>query len=133
MASACSSRAWPSCPRSAELQHANGLLLIRQKKYREAVAALGKAAELAPDNARFAYVYAVALQDSGRPGEAVAVLERAHAAHPADPDILFSLAAILLQQGDLDSARRYAQELVRVAPAYPNARELLRAVDPNAG
>jgi Flp pilus assembly protein TadD len=75
----------------------------------------------------------VALQDSGRPGEAAAVLERAHAGHPNDPDILFSLAAVLLQQGDLDSARRYAQELVRVAPGYPNARELLRAVDPTAG
>jgi predicted CXXCH cytochrome family protein len=120
-------------PGSAELQHAYGLLLIRQKKYREAVAALGKAADLAPNDARFAYVYAVALQDSGRPGEAAAVLERAHAGHPNDPDILFSLAAVLLQQGDLDSARRYAQELVRVAPGYPNARELLRAVDPTAG
>ena len=31
------------------------------------------------------------------------------------------------------AARRYAQELVRMAPDYPNARELLRAVDPNAG
>ena len=42
----------------------------------------GKAAQLAPDNARYAYVYAVALQETGRPGEAVAVLERAHAAAP---------------------------------------------------
>ena len=120
-------------PAGAELHYANGLLLVRQKNYREALAALGRAAQLAPDNARFAYVYAVALQDGGRPGEAVAVLERAYAAHPTDPDILFSLAANLLQQGQLADAQRYARELMRVAPGYPNARELLRAVDPSAG
>ena len=126
-------RGLAAMPASAELHYAKGLLLVRQKNYREALAALGRAAQLAPDNARFAYVYAVALQDGGRPGEAVAVLERAHAVHPTDPDILFSLAANLLQQGQLADAQRYARELMRVAPGYPNARELLRAVDPSAG
>jgi Flp pilus assembly protein TadD len=120
-------------PRSAELNHAHGLLLVRQQKYREAVAALGRATSLAPDDPRYAYVYAVALQETGRPAEAVAVLEQAVSHHPSDPDILFALAATLLQQGDLTAALRHARVLVRVAPDYPNARELLRSLDPNAG
>ena len=117
-------------PASAELTHAKGLLLIRQQKYPEAVAALAKAVDLAPDNPRYAYVYAVALQETGRPGDAVAVLQGAVRQHPADPDLLFTLALALLQQGDLDGARRYAQALGRIAPTYPNAQELLRAVSP---
>ena len=120
-------------PRSAELHHAFGLLLIRQQKYRDAVAALGRAAGLAPDNPRYAYVYAVALQETGRAGEAVDVLEQAVRRSPSDPDLLFTLASTLLQQGDLAGARRHAQALARIAPAYPNAQELLRAVSPDGG
>ena len=57
-------------PASAELTHAKGLLLIRQQKYRRSRRGPGKAADLAPDNPRYAYVYAVALQETGRPGDA---------------------------------------------------------------
>ena len=114
-------------PSSPDLHHAQGLLLIRAQRYPEAVAELGKAASLAPANPRYAYVYAVALQETGRPDEAVGVLEAAVARSPNDPDLLFTLAATLLQRGDTASARRHAQALVRVAPGYPNAQELLRA------
>ncbi len=117
-------------PDSADLHHAQGLLLIRQQKYGEAVTALGKAATLAPGNPRYAYVYAVALQETGRAGEVVGVLEAAVARNPNDPELLFTLAATLLQQGDVARARRHAQALVRVAPGYPNAQELLRATGP---
>ena len=116
-------------PDSAELSHAFGLLLVRQQKYRDAVAALAKAAGMAPENPRYAYVYAVALRETGRPDEAVVALEQAVGRHPDDPDILFTLAASLLQQGDLAGARRHAQVLVRVAPGYPRAQELLRTVE----
>ncbi|MFO1074897.1 MAG: cytochrome c3 family protein [Geminicoccaceae bacterium] len=114
-------------PDSADLHHAKGLWLIRQQKYREAVAELGRAARLAPANPRYAYVYAVALQETGSPSDALPVLEAALARNPTDPDLLFTLGAILLQSGDAPAARRYAETLVRVAPNYPNARELLQA------
>jgi tetratricopeptide (TPR) repeat protein len=117
-------------PDSADLHHSQGLLLIRQQRYGEAVTALGKAATLAPGNPRYAYVYAVALQETGRAGEVVGVLEAAVARNPNDPELLFTLAATLLQQGDVARARRHAQALVRVAPGYPNAQELLRATGP---
>ena len=106
---------------------ANGFRLIRQQKYRDAVAELGRAARLAPANPRYAYVYAVALQETGSPSDAIPVLEAALARNPTDPDLLFTLGAILLQSGDAPAARRHAETLVRVAPNYPNARELLQA------
>jgi predicted Zn-dependent protease len=48
---------------------------------------LERAAARAPDNARFAYTYAVALHSAGRPQEAIAVLERGLQRHPNDHDM----------------------------------------------
>jgi Flp pilus assembly protein TadD len=64
-------------PQSADLHHAVGLLRVRQKRLPQAVAALGRAAELTPDNAHFAYVHALALRESEGLAAAVAALERA--------------------------------------------------------
>jgi tetratricopeptide (TPR) repeat protein len=47
-------------PEDAMLHHALGLSLVRQKKSTEALVELKRATELAPGNARFAYVYGVA-------------------------------------------------------------------------
>ncbi len=47
-------------PRDATLHHALGLSLVRQKKNDEALIELKRATELAPGNARFAYVYGIA-------------------------------------------------------------------------
>jgi predicted CXXCH cytochrome family protein len=47
-------------PSDATLHHALGLSLVRQKKGEEALRELKRATELAPGNARFAYVYGVA-------------------------------------------------------------------------
>jgi Flp pilus assembly protein TadD len=52
-------------PADAGLHHALGLALVRLKRSPEAVSELGRAAELDPADARYAYVYAVALQSTG--------------------------------------------------------------------
>ena len=52
-------------PRNADIRHSLGLLLVRQHKYAEALDQLRPATELAPDNARYAYVYAIALNSTG--------------------------------------------------------------------
>jgi tetratricopeptide (TPR) repeat protein len=84
-------------PKSATLLYALGLVLVREKRLAEAIARLGAAARLAPDNARHGYVYAVALHDSGRKREAIRELERVLRRHPYDRDSLAALAAF---QGD---------------------------------
>jgi Flp pilus assembly protein TadD len=108
-----------AAPRSAALHHALGLTLIRQKRVPEAVAALGEAARLAPDDARFAYVYAVALHDTGKPAEAIKVLSGALARHPYDRDILIALGTYERDAGRADAARSRAQLLRELEPDDP--------------
>ena len=62
-------------PQSADLNHALGLSLVRGKTAEEALAALAQAAYQARENARYSYVYAVALQSSGKLEESLRVLE----------------------------------------------------------
>ena len=48
-------------PTAAGLHHAQGLALVRGKNLDPAVEVLARAVQLDPDNARYAYVYVVAL------------------------------------------------------------------------
>jgi predicted Zn-dependent protease len=74
--------------------------LVRQHDYPGALDLLRQANELAPDNARYAYVYAVALNSTGAQSEAMALLERTHQRHPADREVLMALIAIAQSAGD---------------------------------
>ncbi len=69
-------------PASGAAHHALGLSLIRQSRAAEAVAELGEAARLEPDNARFAYVYVIALHDTGDPARALTRARRGAEAAP---------------------------------------------------
>jgi len=85
--------------RAATLHHARGLTLVRLQRLPDAVAALRRAHELAPQDARYAYVYAVGLNDMGRPQAAIAVLKRALASAPDDAQLRTALAAISRDAG----------------------------------
>jgi tetratricopeptide (TPR) repeat protein len=111
-----------SAPDEAPIQHALGLNLVRQGRVKEASAALGRAAELDPGNARFAYVHAVALHSMGRVDAALDVLERSQRLHPDDRDMLLALVSINRDRGDLPAARSWAAKLAAVDPS---ARPLL--------
>jgi hypothetical protein len=83
-----SDQALSMAPEMAIVRHSRGLLLVRADRHDEALGELRKAAELAPESARFVYVYAVALNSLGDPAAARQVLEEAQATlHPDDPDI----------------------------------------------
>ena len=69
------------------------------------------ATALAPGNARFAYVYAVALHSTGRSDAAIARLEKTLLAHPNDRDILEALASFHQARGDNGSAKKFAERL----------------------
>ena len=75
-----------SLQQDAGLHHALGLTLIRLKRLNEALAQLQAAAELEPDRARYAYVYAVALQSAGRLADAITVLKGNLVRNPGDRD-----------------------------------------------
>ena len=75
----------------AGVHHALGLTLVRLKRLNEALGELRRAAELAPEQARYAYVYAVALHSAGRGSEAVTVLRASLVRYPDDRDSLLAL------------------------------------------
>jgi tetratricopeptide (TPR) repeat protein len=98
-------------PPTGDVHHALGLLLVREKRMPEAVGELAKAAEQSPENARYAYVYGVALDSVGQRDRALAVLEQAHGRFTGDRDILSALLQFSLQAKDQAAAARWAQEL----------------------
>jgi tetratricopeptide (TPR) repeat protein len=118
-----------AAPTDATLQHALGLLLVREKRLPEAVGALRKAAELQPGVPRYAYVLGVAQHASGEVDLALETLRAAHVRHPADRDLLVALATISAEAGRAQAAREWARQLVALAPDDPAARQLLQQLD----
>jgi tetratricopeptide (TPR) repeat protein len=98
-------------PDDASLQYALGLALIRQGKKPEALGHLAEATRLDPANARFAYVYAVALNDAGETDKALAVLESDIRQHPFDRDSLAALVDYYRAEGNSPKAEAYAKRL----------------------
>jgi Flp pilus assembly protein TadD len=98
-------------PDDDSLHHALGLLQIRSKDLPGALASLERAAQLAPGNARYVYVLALAVQGSGDTPKAIAILEAAHVRHPEDREILAALVFYHQQSGNAEAAGDYALRL----------------------
>jgi len=120
-------------PQDAGVHHALGLTLVRLKRLDEALGELRRAADLAPEQARYAYVHAVALNSAGRGSQAIAVLKDSLAHHPDDRDTLLALISFARQEGDISSALTYAQQLARIAPTDPNITRLLQDLERQSG
>ena len=114
-------------PRDAGLYYALGLTLTRLKRTDEAMAELRRAAELEPDRARYAYVYAVALHSAGRREQAIAVLKENLTRHPEDRDTLLALVTFSRDAGDL-IALEYAERLARLVPGDRDVANLVRSL-----
>jgi predicted CXXCH cytochrome family protein len=95
----------------ADLHHALGLLLVRTKRYDAAVTELGRAAHDRPDDARYAYVYGVALHSTGKVNEALRTLEAAQHRHPNDRAILEALVSMYREAGNTEKAQVYTNKL----------------------
>ncbi len=113
-----------AAPEDAGVHHALGLTLVRLKRLEAALGELHRAAQLAPDQARYAYVFAVALNSVGRGGEAMRVLQDSLARHPDDRDTLLALISFSREGGDIAAAFSFAQQLARIAPSDPNVIRL---------
>ncbi|WKT62023.1 tetratricopeptide repeat protein [Microbulbifer thermotolerans] len=93
------------------VEHALGLSLVRQKRLSDALPHLRRAAEGQPGSPRYIYVYAIALNDSGNPQQAIAVLEQGLKRFPGNREILGGLVALLRSQGNLSLAEQYQEQL----------------------
>lgn len=116
-------------PNSAPLHHALGLSLVRQRQIDAALVELATAARLAPADARYAYVYGVALNSKGNTAQAIAVLEAANRRFGGDTDILEALATMERDRGKRDAALAYARALVALIPQDTRAQTLLRQLE----
>jgi predicted CXXCH cytochrome family protein len=113
---------------NAAIEHSLGLQYIRTKQMPLALAALANAARLQPDNARYGYVYAVALDGSGAAAHAIKVLQENHAKHPYDRDILIGLIGFTKVQGNSKAALGYARKLAAMDSRYGSAEQILDQV-----
>jgi tetratricopeptide (TPR) repeat protein len=116
-------------PRAAELHHALGLAQVRQKATADSLRSFKLAADLAPNNARFAYVYAVALNSAGRNKEALDVLASARKREPYDRDVLSGLAYFTAQAGNRELALGYVKELRELDPENPQFARMASQIE----
>jgi Flp pilus assembly protein TadD len=114
---------------AAELHEALGLALVRQKRLREATNELARAAQLQPDNSRYTYVHAIALNGIGDVRGAIKVLGTAHVHHPGDRQIVMALVEYNARVGERAAAIRWAKTLVALSPGDQRAQALLRQLE----
>jgi tetratricopeptide (TPR) repeat protein len=117
-------------PDDAALRHALGLLLVRRKRLADAINELERAAKLQPDEARYGYVFAVALNSAGRSDAALDMLRVIHARRPGDRDVLWALATISRDSERPQDAQLYARRLAEITPDDPQVQQLLRQLGP---
>ena len=98
-------RALEIAPDSAAAHHALGLHLVRRQQTDRALLELEKSVSLEPANVRYAYVYAIALQSTGRVDEAVRLIEARRRSGAVDIPMLQLLLSIYQQAGDVDGVR----------------------------
>ena len=116
-------------PDAAALHHALGLVLVRQKRTADALKELAAASRLDPANARYAYVYAVALNDAGQPKPALQVLDTALTRNPYDRDVLSALAHFRARAGDREMALKYVQQLRELDPENTEYAQLAKQIE----
>jgi Tfp pilus assembly protein PilF len=114
-----------SLPNDASLEHALGLLMVRQKHGPQGLELLAAVARSEPGNARYVYVYAVALDGAGETNAAIEALERSIKAHPYDRDSLAALVTFSEQASDHANALTYAQRLDEIEPENAEVRRIL--------
>jgi Flp pilus assembly protein TadD len=111
---------------SAAVEHSLGLLYVRNRQLPLALPALAKATKLEPDNARYGYVYAVALDANGESARAIRTLEGVNARHPYDRDVLIGLVQYNKAAGNLNAATAYARKLLEVEPRYGTLQQIMQ-------
>ena len=98
-------------PDAAEVRHALGLALVRLGRHPEAIPELARAAALAPEEPRFAFVHAIALHSTGDTERAIQTLVAVHERRPGDRAVLGALASIHRDAGRVEEARAWARRL----------------------
>ncbi|MDD1617494.1 MAG: hypothetical protein CG439_2614, partial [Methylococcaceae bacterium NSP1-2] len=116
-------------PEAADLHHALGLLLVRKSDKTTALKEFAKATKLAPNDARYAYVYAIALNSLGKQRQALTVLKAANHRQPHNLDIISALISIHREAGDNKAALIYARKAAEMLPNNKEIQQLITELE----
>jgi tetratricopeptide (TPR) repeat protein len=94
-------------PDNAQANHALGLLLIRQKRYQEALSAFKIATDSHEAIVDYDYIYAIALDDQKQTFKAIDVLVKANKRWPGNDALVSVLVAYLNKVGKGAEAQKY--------------------------
>ena len=108
-----------------DLHHALGLLLVRKGDKSTALQEFAKASMLAPADARYAYVYGIALNSIGKQREALSALKAADTHNPNNLQLLSALISILRESGDIKAALVYARKVSEVLLDNEEIKQLI--------
>lgn len=132
---------WRTSQHARAMQHASDRTVLGDfndarlehfgKQHEDALGDLRRAAELAPDQLRYAYVYAVGLHSAGQASEALAVLKDTLSRHPNNRATLSDLINVSRNAGDFAIALAYAGQRARVTPADPRLSALIESLRRN--
>ena len=95
------------------------------KDYERALGYLAHARDLAPDNARIHFLFAMTAVKMNLPIEARRSLERALALDPENPGYNYAMGSVILTTRDAATASSYFQKFVRAEPADPQGHYAL--------
>jgi len=97
---------------------------MRENKYEDAAASFDRARELFPDIPRYYVMRGIALYYSKYPDAAQNELERARGIGGDTPEVLFYLARIQYDSGNLASAAELLEKAVALKPDFSVAKEM---------
>jgi tetratricopeptide (TPR) repeat protein len=101
-------------PEDAAVNYSLGLLMVRKKQGDSSIKYLKRAAGIEAGNARYIYVYAVALNSVGQSELAIDVLQDATTRFPRDVNILEALIAFHRDAGNDFAAKTYMNKLEKL-------------------
>ena len=90
-------------------------------------------ARLAPQSARYGYVYTVALDGAGQPRQATEALRRGLLRHPNDRETLAALIGYARRNDDPRQALAYARQLALIEPENADLRRLVQRLETETG
>jgi len=102
---------------------------VRKGDKAAALKELAVAAKLAPDNARYGFVYAVGLHSADRRGEALSALRAAAVRHPYNLEILGALVSMNREAGKPKDALPYARKIAEALPDDPGVKQLIAELE----
>lgn len=115
-----------------EISYSLALLLAEENRLEDALSFMKDAAENMPGVARVQYNYGLLLQYLNRDREAELELKKALEIEPENMDFLYALFDFYFKRSEFIKAKEIAENMVRINPDLPAARELLEAATKEA-